>query len=90
MIVLDLARVGGGAGISTVNLCRDLLVRFGELRIITGGGVRDVSDLFRLQDLRIDAVLVASSLHDGRIGQAELDLAQLNNPAKNLVKNSSR
>jgi phosphoribosylformimino-5-aminoimidazole carboxamide ribotide isomerase len=77
MIVLDLARVGGGMGISTVNLCRDLLARFGDLRVITGGGVRDISDLFRLQGVGIDAVLVASSLHDGRIGKAELDLAQV-------------
>lgn len=74
MIVLDLAQVGGGSGISTVNLCRDLRGRSGDLRVITGGGIRDVSDLFRLQEAGIDAVLLASSLHDGRIGRAELDL----------------
>ena len=73
MIVLDLAQVGGGSGITTVDLCRGLLARFGDLRVITGGGVRDVSDLFRLQEVGIEAVLLASSLHDGRIGRADLD-----------------
>jgi phosphoribosylformimino-5-aminoimidazole carboxamide ribotide isomerase len=76
LIVLDLAQVGGNAGLSTVDLCRALLARFGDLRVITGGGVRDVSDLFRLQEVGIDAVLVASSLHEGRIGRAELELAR--------------
>ena len=75
MIVLDLAQVGGGSGITTIELCRTFLARFEELRVITGGGVRDVSDLIRLQKAGISAVLVASSLHDGRIGRAELEIA---------------
>jgi phosphoribosylformimino-5-aminoimidazole carboxamide ribotide isomerase len=74
VIVLDLAQVGGGSGIATVDLCRDLLARFGDLRVITGGGVRDVSDVMRLLEAGIDAVLVASSLHDGRIGRVELEM----------------
>jgi phosphoribosylformimino-5-aminoimidazole carboxamide ribotide isomerase len=73
MIVLDLAQVGGGSGISTVGLCRDLLAHCGDLRLITGGGVRDASDLWQLQEAGIDAVLVASSLHDGRIGRGEVE-----------------
>ena len=76
MIVLDLAQVGGGSGITTVDLCRGLLARCGDLRVITGGGVRDVSDLFRLQQVGISAVLVASSLHDGRIGRADLEASK--------------
>jgi phosphoribosylformimino-5-aminoimidazole carboxamide ribotide isomerase len=74
VIVLDLAQVGGGEGISTIDLCRELLMRFGDLRVITGGGVHDVADLFRLQNAGIYGVLVASSLHDGRIGRAELEM----------------
>lgn len=74
LIVLDLAQVGGRSGISTVNLCRDILERFAGLRVITGGGVRDVSDLLRLQKSGINAVLVASSLHDGNISREDLDL----------------
>jgi phosphoribosylformimino-5-aminoimidazole carboxamide ribotide isomerase len=75
MIVLDLAQVGAGSGITTVDLCRQLKARFGGLRLITGGGVRDSSDLIRLHQAGIDAVLVASSLHDGHIGRADLELA---------------
>ena len=73
MIVLDLAQVGVNTGITTFDLCRRLLARFADLRVITGGGVRDVSDLLRLQEAGVDSVLAASSLHDGRIGRAELD-----------------
>ncbi len=76
MIVLDLAQVGGGSGISTVDLCRKLLARFGDLRVITGGGVRNATDLLQLQQAGIDAVLLASSLHDGRIGRSELEFVQ--------------
>jgi len=75
VIVLDLAQVGTGSGITTVDLCRRLMARFGDLRVITGGGVREVSDLFRLQEAGIAAVLVASSLHDGMIGRADLEMA---------------
>lgn len=77
MIVLDLAQVGGGSGISTVGLCRDLLAHCGDLRVITGGGVRDGSDLLQLHEAEIDAVLVASSLHDGRIGRSEIEAVRI-------------
>jgi|SRR5579863_997527 len=72
MIVIDLAQVGGGSGISTIDLCRNLLARFGDLKLITGGGVRNADDLVHLREAGINGVLVASSLHDGRIGRAEL------------------
>jgi len=67
MIVLDLAQVGIGAGVTTAPLCRQLRERFADLRLITGGGVREVMDLRELAALGIDGVLVASALHDGRV-----------------------
>jgi len=73
MIVLDLAQVGGGMGISTLGLCGKLLARFSDLRVITGGGVRNAADLLQLAEAGIDAALVASSLHDGRIGRCEVE-----------------
>jgi phosphoribosylformimino-5-aminoimidazole carboxamide ribotide isomerase len=67
LIVLDLARVGIGCGVTTTNLCRRLRDSFPNLRIVTGGGVRDVADLEALAAAGINGVLVASALHDGRL-----------------------
>ncbi|MGE5192109.1 MAG: HisA/HisF-related TIM barrel protein [Deltaproteobacteria bacterium] len=72
IIVLDLAQVGIGAGVTTVPLCRQLQAQFPELRLITGGGVREGADLGELAALGIDGVLVASALHDGRITREDI------------------
>jgi phosphoribosylformimino-5-aminoimidazole carboxamide ribotide isomerase len=68
MIVLDLAEVGtrsGGGDART--LCRALRQEFPELRIVSGGGVRDAADVKVLFDAGCDSVLVASALHDGTL-----------------------
>jgi phosphoribosylformimino-5-aminoimidazole carboxamide ribotide isomerase len=72
VIVLDLARVGVGQGVGTEPLCRQLAGRWPELEIIAGGGVRSMADLRGLSAAGCAAALVASALHDGRIGPAEL------------------
>jgi len=76
-IVLDLAQVGAGTGVTTGELCQRLRERSPGLHLITGGGVRDISDLSRLVDLGIDGVLVASALHDGRLTRKQLTQLQL-------------
>jgi phosphoribosylformimino-5-aminoimidazole carboxamide ribotide isomerase len=68
MIVLYWADVGprrGGA--DTRTLCRALRQGFPELRIVSGGGVRDAADVEVLFDAGCDNVLVASALHDGTL-----------------------
>lgn len=72
IIVLDLARVGVPDGPGTENLCRRVAHTYPEVELVAGGGVRDISDLRRLQDCGVDAVLVASALHDGRITVGDL------------------
>jgi phosphoribosylformimino-5-aminoimidazole carboxamide ribotide isomerase len=72
IIVLDLADVGMGTGGSTEALCRFIHHEFPAMRLITGGGVRNREDLNRLRNLPVNAVLVASALHDGRIGREDL------------------
>jgi phosphoribosylformimino-5-aminoimidazole carboxamide ribotide isomerase len=67
MIVLDLARVGTGAGIGTEDLCKRLAETFPEVEVIAGGGVRGPEDLARLRRCGARAVLVSSALHDGRL-----------------------
>lgn len=72
MIVLDLAGVGVGEGVPTSSLCRQLRTNCPHLEIITGGGVRTIEDIHELAEIRVDAVLVASSLHDGRITPSDV------------------
>lgn len=67
LLVLDLGRVGTGQGFGTEDLCRELLAVHAGLELWAGGGVRDSSDLSRLEDCGVHAVLVASALHDGTI-----------------------
>jgi phosphoribosylformimino-5-aminoimidazole carboxamide ribotide isomerase len=73
LIVLDLAGVGVGKGVGTGELCRTIRSAAPGVELITGGGVRDVADLELLAGGGVDAVLVASALHDGRIGRADID-----------------
>jgi phosphoribosylformimino-5-aminoimidazole carboxamide ribotide isomerase len=72
MIVLDLAQVGVGAGVETMTLCRSIRQQWPEIELITGGGVRGRSDLEELARLGLAGALVASALHDGRIGRDDL------------------
>jgi phosphoribosylformimino-5-aminoimidazole carboxamide ribotide isomerase len=73
LIVLDLGRVGVGAGIGTEELCARLRRALPEVRLIAGGGVRNAEDVRRLSAFGIDQVLVASALHDNRITPEEVN-----------------
>ncbi len=67
-ILLDLARVGTGEGVGTEEVCRHLRQRAPDVQIAAGGGVRDARDLSKLAHAGCDIALVASALHNGRIG----------------------
>jgi len=75
VIVLDLARVGTGTGLDL-----ELIARVREatpgLTLLAGGGVRGLEDFARLADSGCDGALVATALHDGRLGAAEVAVAQ--------------
>jgi phosphoribosylformimino-5-aminoimidazole carboxamide ribotide isomerase len=82
IIVLDLAQVGTGGGVTTVPLCRQLRKRFPALRLITGGGVSQGADLHELASHGIDGVLLASALHDGRLTREDFQrLSETGKPA---------
>jgi phosphoribosylformimino-5-aminoimidazole carboxamide ribotide isomerase len=70
-IVLDMARVGSGAG-PDVGLIAEIHAAFPDLELLAGGGVRDVEDLRALGDAGAAGALVATALHDGLIGPREL------------------
>ena len=78
VIVLDLARVGSGAG-PDVPLVRELCARFPEVELLAGGGVRDLADLLALAEAGAAGALVATALHHGAIGPG--DLRALRDPA---------
>jgi phosphoribosylformimino-5-aminoimidazole carboxamide ribotide isomerase len=74
MLVLDLACVGGaGRGPSSPELCKWLASQPGCTEVSVGGGVRGPEDLGKLHGLGVDAALVASALHDGRLAPGDLD-----------------
>ena len=66
VIVLDLARVGSGAG-PDIALISELHLRFPDLELLAGGGVRDAADLEALQAAGAAGALVASALHSGAL-----------------------
>lgn len=71
MLVLDLADVGTHTGGSTAPLLQQIRAAMPDLFLVAGGGVRHLLDLQRLAALSVDAVLVASALHDGRLSPAD-------------------
>jgi phosphoribosylformimino-5-aminoimidazole carboxamide ribotide isomerase len=64
VIVLDLARVGTGAG-PDVALISEIHAAFPGLVLLAGGGVRDGADLRALENAGASGALVATALHRG-------------------------
>jgi phosphoribosylformimino-5-aminoimidazole carboxamide ribotide isomerase len=71
LLVLDLARVGTGAGVD-LELVRRLRLALPDIELLAGGGVAGPADLARLAAAGCDAVLVASALHEGRLTASDL------------------
>jgi phosphoribosylformimino-5-aminoimidazole carboxamide ribotide isomerase len=74
VIVLDLACVGTGAGVDLA-LMRRVRATVPHLALFAGGGVGGPDDLARLADAGCDGALVATALHDGRLGAREVAAA---------------
>jgi phosphoribosylformimino-5-aminoimidazole carboxamide ribotide isomerase len=67
LIVLDLARVGGGTGTGTEQLCQTIGSTYPEVKVFAGGGISGPDDLRRLEACGVEGTLVASALHDRRL-----------------------
>ena len=72
IIVIDLARVGSGRGVDLA-LVAELRRALPRTELLVGGGVRDAADLVRLADAGCDGALVATALHEGRVGRREVE-----------------
>jgi phosphoribosylformimino-5-aminoimidazole carboxamide ribotide isomerase len=71
IIVMTLARVGAGRG-PDLECLKAVARRALGRRLYAAGGVRGAADLRQLADLGLGGVLIASALHDGRVGAAEI------------------
>ena len=80
LLVLDLARVGTGRGVDAT-LLHALRRAHPTAELLAGGGVSGAPDLARLADVGLDGVLVATALHDGRLGRADLEAARSGHPS---------
>lgn len=74
VIVMTLARVGAGEGPDLDRLTAALAIA-GERRVYAAGGVRGPDDLAALERIGVAGALVASALHDGRLGADALSAA---------------
>jgi phosphoribosylformimino-5-aminoimidazole carboxamide ribotide isomerase len=73
VMVIDLARVGTGAG-PDFELMISLRTVLPGVMLLAGGGVRGPEDVTRLAEAGCDGVLVATALQDGRLAVRGADL----------------
>lgn len=66
IIVLDLARVGSGAGLD-LDLLERVRRRAPNVTLLAGGGVRGADDLARLAEVGCDGALVGTALLSGQL-----------------------
>jgi len=66
VVLLDLARVGSGAGVDEM-LAGRVADAIAPTELVVGGGIPDLGAVGRLAALGVHGVLVGSALHDGRI-----------------------
>lgn len=71
MIIMTLERVGSGSGPDLERLAAFCKNHPGK-NFIAAGGIRNLGDLLELKKIGIHQALVASALHSGAIGRAEL------------------
>lgn len=74
VVVMTLSRVGSGAG-PDLDKLDDVTHRGKGRQIFAAGGVRDGEDLLELARRGVSGVLVATALHDQRIGAADIAAA---------------
>ncbi|MEA3243877.1 MAG: HisA/HisF-related TIM barrel protein, partial [Pseudomonadota bacterium] len=71
VIVMCLDRVGSDEGPDTERM-QQLRRKSPASELFAAGGVRDLDDLLHLRQLGVAGALLASALHDGRIGPAQI------------------
>jgi phosphoribosylformimino-5-aminoimidazole carboxamide ribotide isomerase len=72
LLLLDVARVGTGRGLGTLSLLSQIRADHPDVEISAGGGISRMAEVVELKNAGAGAALIASALHDGRIGPGEL------------------
>ncbi len=65
IIILELSKVGTGAGID-IDFLRSA-VELSKYSVLLGGGIRDMADINALKEIGVSGALVATAVHNGRI-----------------------
>jgi len=71
IILLDLARVGTQNGVDRA-LIDEARKRFPQLKLLVGGGIRDIDDLKKMKASGVSGVLVATILHLGLLDRNQI------------------
>lgn len=73
IILLDLAGVGMGQGVTTLELSRNMSRSYPNVEIITGGGVRTMDDLTGLKAAGVSGVLVSTAIQQGQLTREQIE-----------------
>lgn len=65
VLILDIKRVGSEQGVNLA-LVKEIIERT-NLEVLTGGGIRNITDLEELSEIGVSGALVATALHKGAI-----------------------
>jgi phosphoribosylformimino-5-aminoimidazole carboxamide ribotide isomerase len=71
IIILDMDRIGTSQGPNFELL--EKVLNITSVPVLAAGGIRDITDIYRLRELGIDGALLATALHKGRITKEDLD-----------------
>ncbi len=71
VICTDVARDGLLQG-PAISLYRDIIAQNPTIRLIASGGVSDVEDLRKLQELKLDGVIVGKAIYEDKISLQDL------------------
>lgn len=71
-ILLDISKVGTMSGLN--NKIKDVIKKFSsnEIKFITGGGIRNIKDVQKLEKVNISGLLIASAIHNGNINSENI------------------
>ncbi len=72
MILLDVSRVGRGAGVGTRKLLREIRRRNKVVELYCGGGIQSIEQVRQLRQEGCDGVLIGTMLHTGKLNAATL------------------
>jgi len=73
LILLDLAGVGMGQGVTTQELSRNMARSYPNVEFITGGGVRTADHLLGLKAAGVSGVLVSTAIQQGNLTREQIE-----------------